>query len=179
MKSTPDRGSRGRLAVAIAMASVLLGTLSGCVGYRVGSMLPPDIRSVYVPVFINRTGEPQIETETTRATIEALQVDGSFKVAAEDQADAILYVTLLRYDLAPIVYETDRRITATEYRLVLTASVVLKRRSDGSVLVNVSPVTGDWTFPVAGDLTTSKVEGLPAVARELAKYIVTRISESW
>ena len=178
MTSPLPRFRAGRtLGLALALGAGLL--LPGCMGYRVGSMLPPDLKTVYVPTFINLTGEPQIETEVTRATVEAIQVDHSLEVAAEAGADAILYVTLLKYDLAPLVYQKERKTAATEYRLVLTASVILKRRSDGKVLVDACPVSGDWTFPVVGDFTSSKVEGLPNVARELAKYIVERITDSW
>ena len=54
--------------------------LTGCASYQLGSMLPNDIKTVYVPTFINKTGEPMIESEATQAAIRELQKDGSLKV---------------------------------------------------------------------------------------------------
>ena len=46
---------------------LLAAILPACVGYRLGSMLPADIKTVYVDPVINQTDEPLIEVETTRA----------------------------------------------------------------------------------------------------------------
>ena len=63
----------GAASMALAVA------LTGCAGYRLGTMLPPDIQSVAVPTFINRTSEPLLESETTRAAIREFQQDGSLR----------------------------------------------------------------------------------------------------
>ena len=70
-------------ALILATGVLVLTQPCGCVGlgYRLGSSLPPDIRSVYVPVFVNRTGEPRVETEATRAAKQEFQRDGTLHLA--------------------------------------------------------------------------------------------------
>jgi hypothetical protein len=153
--------------------------LSGCTGYRLGSMLPDDIKTVYVPTFHNRTSEPFIISETTRAVKEALQLDGSLQITDERDADSILDVTLKQYSLTPIVYERSARTTPNQYRINLSASVALRRTDNGAIIVNYPDVRGDANIDFAGDLTTAKRRALPAVSRDLAHDIVELIVEYW
>ncbi len=161
------------------LAALILGLLPGCAGYRLGSMLPDDIKSVYVPTFINQSKEPLLETETTRATIEEFQKDGSLTVAPPESADAELEVTLMEYALTPIAYRRDQKSTTQEYRMTIYASVILKRRSDGSVISKNPRVKGETTFDMIGDLSSSKLRVLPQAAADLAHNIVERVVESW
>ena len=71
------------LVSAIVLACVLL---PGCAGYRLGSMLPPDIKLVHVPTFINKTSEPQLEIATTRFALQEFQTDGSLKLSSAEEA---------------------------------------------------------------------------------------------
>ncbi len=116
-----------------ALIATLL-TLTGCVGYQLGSMLPKDIQTVYVPTFVNATSEPFLETETTRATIRAIQRDGSLRIADEDEADSVLSVRIVSYELAPLVYEQSNRSRPSQYRAITYADVVLQRRSNGEII---------------------------------------------
>jgi len=167
-----------RLA-ALLLAAPALALLPGCVGYRLGSMLPPDIKTVYVPTFINQTTEPQIELQATRSAVEEIQRDGSLKIAPEGQADAILQVKLNGYRLTPLAYEAQRKTAATEYRLTLYASIVLTRRRDNKVIAENPRCYGESTFPVVGDLSSSKRTGLPKAAADLAHDIVQKVTEVW
>lgn len=167
-----------RLLVAL-FGLVMAGYLTGCAGYRLGSMLPPDIKTVHVPTFINRTSEPQLEVETTQAMIEDLQRDGSLRVVNQDQADAVLKVVLRNYSLEPVSYRSDQRTSAREYRIVLTASILMTRKGNGSVIVEAPEVQGEYVFQVLGDLSSSKLRGLPLAADDLAHQIVEKIVEVW
>jgi outer membrane lipopolysaccharide assembly protein LptE/RlpB len=162
-----------------ALLGLGLGLLtSGCAGYRLGSMLPADIKTVYVPTFVNKTAEPQLEVETTQSLIEELQRDGSLRVVNEDQADAVLKVTLRSYKIEPVAYRSDERTSAREYRIVMHAGIVLTRRN-GSVVVDAPAVRGENVFQMVGDLSSSKLTGLPAAADDLAHNIVEKVVEVW
>lgn len=167
----------GFLAV-LAICTVSLLT-SGCAGYRLGSMLPADIKTVYVPTFVNKTREPLIEVQTTQKAIQEFQRDGSLKVASRETADAILEVTILDYDTVPVRYDSDRRSTAETYRLWLTAQVVMKRTKDGTVIAENARIRGQTVFEVFGDLTSSKTRALPLAAEDLAHNIVETVVEVW
>jgi hypothetical protein len=163
----------------VVAGAVLTMVGSGCAGYQLGSMLPPDIKTVYVPTFVNKTQEPLIEVETTQATIEDFQRDGSLRVVNEDQADTVLAVELKEYKIEPVAYRKDSKTSAKEYRITMFASILLTRRVDGSIVAQNPRVKGEAVFPFAGDLTSSKLTGLPAAADDLAHNIVEQVVESW
>jgi len=164
----------------IPMAAVLL---SGCtqMGYNLGSMLPPEVKTVHVPTVLNNTEEPTVEIEVTRAVIEALQLDGSLKIASRRDADSVLTIVLTDYRIVPVAFRRTgvSSTTTQEYRIFLTASMVLIRTSDGSVVAESPRVRGDAIFEFQGDLTSSKRVGLPFAADDLSKDIVERVVEYW
>jgi hypothetical protein len=162
---------------------VLLGTLAplvgaGCVGYRLGTTLPPGVKSIYVPSFVNQTEEPQVDTVATQAAIREFQRDGTVERADADTADAVLQVTVVRYTLEPLRFDRDRAKTAREYRLRLTAKLEFKRIDTGEVLAE-RKVQGEADFELLGNLASAKIEALPDAAEDLAHDIVETIVEHW
>ena len=152
---------------------------SGCAGYRLGSMLPEDIKTVHVPSFVNETSEPLIEIDCHRAMIEELQRDGTLRVADEENADAIVRVKLRDYKLEPVVYDTRSRSNVRQYRIRITANLVMTRRVDDSVIVERPSVRSEGVFNVSGDLSSSKLIGLPVAAADLARKLVQHMVEAW
>lgn len=163
----------------LLLALGLVGLSSGCAGYRLGSMLPEDIKTVNVPSFVNETSEPLIEIDCHRAMIEELQRDGTLRVADAESADAIVRVKLRDYKLEPAVYDTRSRSNVRQYRIRITASLVMTRRVDDSVIVERPAVRGEGVFNVAGDLSSSKLIGLPVAADDVARKLVQQMVEAW
>jgi hypothetical protein len=170
---------KSRLAIARLTPVFLLYVLltDGC-AYRLGSTLPPGIRTVHIANFVNHSGEPQLEVETTRAVIQEFQKDGTLRVAAADAADLSLTVTLTGFALEPLRYDSDQAKTTSEYRLRITARLQLKRNSTGKEMLDKA-VEGETTLQPGADLTSAKVEATPAAAADLAHDIVESVVEYW
>ena len=164
------------LAVLAIAAAALL---SGCVEYRLGSMLPNDVRTVYMPTCVNATSEPLIELDTTRAILSQIQMDGSLRIASEDTADTILDVKLTNFDLDPVGYKSGDSSTVNQYRMRITASFVLFRQSDNSIVAESPSVVGWYDFDFTGDLTSSKAVALGPAANDLGRRIVAAITQYW
>ena len=164
---------------AIAAAALFLLSSAGCVSYRLGSMLPPELETVYVPTCINKTTEPLIEQDVTGEIISQIQMDGSLRVATADTADAILEVTLFRFWLDPVAYVSGQSSTANKYRMTLDASFVLRRRADNSVVVENPNLQGWYEFDFTGDMTSSKATALRPAAQDLGRRIVDCIVQYW
>jgi hypothetical protein len=160
------------------IALLVLAACAGCCGYRLGSSLPPGVRSVHVPAFVNACGEPQVEAETTRAAIQEFQRDGALRIATADTADAVVKVTVLRCALEPLRYDRQQVRTAAEYRLTLVAHLVLERRGTGETLVDTL-VNGEATFSPVPDLASTKAAAIAVAARDLAHSVVVGVVESW
>lgn len=164
------------LALAFAAAAVLL---SGCVEYRLGSMLPNDVRTVYMPTCVNETHEPRIEMDVTRSILSQIQMDGSLRIASEDTADTVLDVKLTGFELDPVGYVSGESSTVDQYRMRITASFVLRRQADNSVVAESPSVTGWYDFDFTGDLTSSKAVALRPAADDLGRRIVAAIVQYW
>ena len=160
-------------------AALLLLLTAGCANYRLGSMLPDDLKTVYVPTCKNDTAEPLIEQDVTRALLSQIQMDGSLRVASEDDADTVLEITLTKFWLDPVAYESGKSSTANQYRMSIKASFVLRRRADNSVVVDSPSVTGWYDFDFAGDMTSSKNIALRPAAEDLGRRIVSQIVQYW
>jgi len=149
--------------VALCTIAATFG-FAGCLGYRVGTSLPPGIRTISAPTFANLSGEPLVELETTRATLAEFQKDGNLTIADAASADVLLKASILSLTTEPIRYERDNSRTPNEYRLLITASLVLTNRKDGKTMFQRT-VIGDSVFEPGSDLTAAKRSALPKAAQ--------------
>jgi outer membrane lipopolysaccharide assembly protein LptE/RlpB len=169
-----------RLALVFVLAAVALSAGCTMLGYQLGSMLPADIQTVFIPTCENRTTEPLIEQQTTRAIMAAVQMNGSLKIVREESAaDASLVVILNEFWLSPVSYVKGDASTANGYRMNIRASYRLVRRSDNKVLAESPGLVGWSEFEMTGDMTTSKSVALRPAAEDLGRRIIDQIVESW
>ncbi len=172
---------KNKLFSHIAFSGILglLLLTGGCAGYHLGNTLPPGITSITIPVFINETREPGLETVVTAGTIQEFQKDGSLKVVQKEQANCLLEVKIRKYETEPLRYRRDKAVTANEYRLKLTADVVLKKLPGKEVLVTTTDVIGFTTFAALSDLPSARRAALPKAAADLGQRIVKTVVEYW
>jgi hypothetical protein len=83
--------------LALLMVVVMSVGASSCVRVSRERTLPPSIRSVSVPMIINRTAEVGLEEDATLYLQKEFMADGRLKLVGEGQSDAIILVTLKRY----------------------------------------------------------------------------------
>lgn len=153
--------------------------LTGCMGYRMGGSQPVNIDSVHVAPIVNKTLEPAIELQVTRALRERIQFDGRLKLQnTEEKADAVIEVTLTQYNLRPIAFRDDLKTTPDQYRIRIKATAVLIDSNSGEVL-SKSNTYGEARFFFESDLTTSKRIALPVAAEELARFMADDLIEQW
>lgn len=153
---------------------------TGCLhGYRLGSTLPPDVQSVYVPVALNESSEPLLETAVTQATLEQIQRDGSLSIETEANADSVLYITITDFELRPLAYEDSDNLRPDEYRLILKARVELIQQKTGRVLARTGRLEGRSEFELISDLVSDQRNATPDAAEDLGRRIVAAVTEAW
>jgi hypothetical protein len=172
-KNEAIRGVAGLMIAALALANV-----PGCVGYQLGSSLPPDIKSIFVRTFINQCKEPLVEVEATNATIAEFQKDGTLKIGRMEDADVILETTLTAVTLEPLTYTQTDTTKPGQYRIILSAIFVLKRNGSGKK-IGVGECIGENTFIYSGNLASAKRAAMPKASEDLAKRIVEKVVEVW
>ncbi len=167
-----------RRSAFIVLGATVMILMAGCLGYRVGTLLPEDIRTIYVPAFGNKTGERNLEVGATNAVINKLNVDGTLKVVSkEEEADSVLKVTIVDYKLRPVRY---RNVSdPSEYRVTVIVEATLMNQHTGEPLWKNKRLGGESEFVIRGGLPSSERAALPAAFDDLAHDIVEAIVEGW
>lgn len=162
-------------------AVLLAAALSGCAGYRIGSVKPAyleHVKTIAVPAFGNQTFLPRIEALVTNTVIRQFQQDGTFRITTEENADAVLKATITSVSRTPVRSVRGNVLATTEFNLGLLITYSLVDR-DGKTLVGPAGVTGGTSFFVSADVTTEERQALPLAAEDVAVRLVSHLSEGW
>jgi lipopolysaccharide assembly LptE-like protein len=155
-------------------------SLTGCLGYHIGPVKPyylRDVHTIAVPTFKNRTLLPHIEVLVTDTVIKQLQQDGTYKIASDNDADAVLKGEIARVDRLPARSVRGNVLATQEFNLRMEVRYTLAAR-DGSSLAN-GRAGGASSFFVSSDPTTDERQALPLATEDLASQLVTQLSEGW
>ena len=155
-------------------------SLNGCAGYTVGPATPAylkHIHSIAIPTFGNTTLIPRIEVLVTNTVIKQFQQDGTFRIVNADAADATLKAEITNVGRAPARSVRGNVLSTTEFNLVLSVNYRLIGR-DGQVL-SPGGASGSTSFFVGSDVNTDERQALPLAAEELARHLVSQLSEGW
>jgi outer membrane lipopolysaccharide assembly protein LptE/RlpB len=165
----PDPSRRHRLGLLLA----LVGALSGC-GYTLRGTLPDHIKTVAVPVFVNRTSEPAVENLLTRAVVEAFSTNGRLQVVSPAEADAVLEGEVVGYEVQSVAFDSGANVR--QYRLLVTLNLRFRDVRRNAVLFEQAGVQERADFRVLGAVaqTFSREESaLRQAAVDIARAVVS------
>lgn len=163
----------------LVLAAMTLAALAGCLGYRLGPVAETRYQSIAVPVFRNRTLQPQLEGLVANAIIERLQQDGTLRVQNRSTADAVLFGTITGYAREPVrVARTDTGLPR-EYRVTMTAVVEVLDQRTGQHILKPTTFEGRAETFIGSDLQSADEQIIPLLAEDLARQIVARLTEPW
>lgn len=148
--------------------------LSGC-GYRVGSLLPADLKTINVHMFKNRTSEPDLSAIVTNGIIQEIIYDGTLQVTEDDDADTLLIGEIVDYRREPLRYSSSE--VTTEYRLRIAVRFKFLDVQNEKIIAKSSKTYGETTFFVAGSLPEAEQAALPAAIEDLAHEVVELLVE--
>ncbi|MGB9053358.1 MAG: LPS assembly lipoprotein LptE, partial [Pseudolabrys sp.] len=137
-----------------------------------------DVHGIAVPTFENKTLLPRVEVLITDSVIKQLQQDGTYRIANENNADAILKAEISEISRTPARSLRGNVLATTEFNLAMHVKYKLETPS-GTVLMPSTEVVGTTSFFVGEDVTTDERQALPLAAEELAIHLVTQLSEGW
>jgi outer membrane lipopolysaccharide assembly protein LptE/RlpB len=161
--------------------------LAGCAGYVQGPVKPTPmakVKTIAVPSFKNDTLETRVEVQLANSVIKQIQQDGTYQIADEKNADAILEGTLTTIQRRPERSVQGNTLLSREYSLILTVNFRVTNRVTG-VEIERRTVKGQTTFFVSGsnalaaDVLQDERQALPLAAEDLAIRLVSQISEGW
>ena len=173
-----------RLAFFLPLAALVF---SGCAGYHVGPIKPTrmaKVDTIAVPSFKNDTLLPRVEVLLANAVIKQIQQDGTYKIARENDADAVFHGRLEQIVRSPSRSVIGNVLLTREYTLTLRCRYEVTDRRTGTIIYRQNAV-GQTSFFVSGtntlaaDVNQDERQAFPLAAEQLAKDIVSHLSEGW
>ncbi len=166
---------------------LLLCGFAGCAGYQLGPVKPKSMRqitTIAVPSFKNETLEPRVEVLLANAVIKQIQQDGTYRIAKDSDADAILECTVEEIVRRPARSVRGNVLQTREYTLVIRGRYRVLDRVNGTQLDGRS-FSGQTSFFVTGtnniaaDVNQDERQAIPLAAEDMAVRLVSQISEGW
>jgi outer membrane lipopolysaccharide assembly protein LptE/RlpB len=169
----------------VLAVGVLAMTLTGC-GYHVAGSaahLPPNVRTLAVPIFASKVQGFNTETVFTEAVVRELNTRTKYRVLTGgngSSADAVLRGTIVAETVAPLTYDSSSGQTSS-YLVSVTASVQLVAH-DGTLLYNNDAFAWREQYQSTQDLSGFVQEDSAAVRRmghDFALALVADMLESF
>jgi len=167
-----------RHLLLIAHCSLLI---TSC-GYNLvgrGASLQPHIKTISIPIFQNKSGEPNIEFEITNRIRDGFIEDGRLKMMGDGDSDLSLNGEIIKYSLKPVAF--DSLDNTTEYWVEIGVSIKLEDRLNGNVILQQELYT-KWDYKVSQSVTETDIQRLEAIrqaGKKLAQEIVSIVIEGF
>jgi outer membrane lipopolysaccharide assembly protein LptE/RlpB len=169
-------------SLAAATAALVLTLVSGCGYHTLGAAthLPPDVKTLAVPVFSTRTDANGTETALTEAVVREFISRTRFRVTTDAgaDADAVLRGTILKQTVTPLTYNAATQ-QSSSFVITVVASVTLTAH-DGRVLYENKNYVYREQYQSTTDLPTFIQEDPAAIrrlSRDFARQLVADILE--
>lgn len=160
---------------------LLAACLTGCVGYQLGPTngWRAGVRSIQVNPFQNKTYEPRLVEDVTRALRARLQQEGTYTLNTSGDGDVVVDGTIVDFERDSVGYQPNDILTVRDYELRLVAHITAKERLTGRVLLD-RELVGRTTIRVGANLASAERQAGPMLADDLAKKASSLIVDgSW
>jgi outer membrane lipopolysaccharide assembly protein LptE/RlpB len=166
------------------LLAVLL--IAGC-GYSTRSLLSDNYRTIFIQPFENKIDFVNaddrklyvagLEGRVREATVDRYLFDGNLRVGDEETADLVLKGKLIRFEREELRLQTNE--TVKEYRIRVTAALVLWDTAENKVLWEEPSFAGEATYYTTGTMAKSESQAIEEAIKDLAVRAVARTIENW
>lgn len=165
-------------AAALLCAALAFALAAGCATVPPQRTLPPSVRSVTVPVAVNRSAEPGIEDLLTVYTQEEFLADGRLSLVRPDDADAIIEIEIREYE--PRAFGFDQDDFARTQSIETRAFVRILRNQPGRPPIGAERVVTARSFRNSDQRAIgfdpeprAQEEAMRRLARNIVKEVLT------
>ena len=161
-----------------ALTGALL--LAACAHYQLGTGSAPKFQTIFVTPVASDALIPQAQALVTTQLREALARDGRVTLAdSPASADAVLLVTLTRYDRTVAVARPDDTGLARRFDVTLHAVATLTDNRTKQPIFAQRPLTATRGVFTDSGLIPAEFETLPLLAEQLARETVHAVLDTW
>lgn len=156
---------------------------SGCGYHTAGKAVrvPPYVKTLAVPAFVNQTQTYRIEAILTEAVVREFNTRTRYKIVSDPNgADAVLRGWVTGTQLAPLTYDSNTG-RASSALVTVNMRVVLTDRN-GKILYENSNYTYREQYQVSRELSSFFEEQGPAMQRlstDFARTLVSNVLEMY
>jgi outer membrane lipopolysaccharide assembly protein LptE/RlpB len=179
---TPGRRYNGlkmiRHTILLPLAAVAI--LTGCGYHSVGAAthLPPEARTMAVPIFATHTEAYHTEVAITDAVIREFAARSRMRVSPGEgtNEDVVLHGTILNEVVAPLTYNTTTQ-QSSSFLITLVISVTLTGR-DGKILYENKNYVFRGQYQSTADLPTfldERPAAVERISRDFARALVADV----
>ena len=129
-----------RLTKIISLNLIFL--LFGCAYYSMAGSIPPNIKNVSVPLFINETVEFELSEKLTSGIIQEIGSQNIVKITNDIDSDSIINGVISSVSDGPYTFNNNEQVS--EYRFSLSVKVSWVDNNDENILF-------DKTFSAFGN----------------------------
>jgi len=166
----------------LLLLSAPLAAVSACGYHTLGAAthLPPDVRTLSIPIFATRTEAYHTEMVMTQAVIREFATRTKLRVtpSTNEEADAVLHGTILQQQVTPLTYNTSTQ-QSSSYLITIVVSVTMTGH-DGRVLYENKNYVFRQQYQSTTDLA-SYIDESPAaeerLSRDFARALVADVIE--
>ncbi|MDD5454669.1 MAG: LPS assembly lipoprotein LptE [Candidatus Ratteibacteria bacterium] len=151
--------------------------LTGC-GYKPFSPIRENIKTVYVPTFKNLTYYPSISAIVTDALRTEVILNGTFKLANEENAQAILTGEVKDFKRTAMIYDEEDNIIGGSLTIEVNVKFLSYPKKE-ILWKETFKESESVNYFLAGSLAKTENEITELVAEKIARKILERITEPW
>ena len=165
----------------VILAAVLL---SGGCGYRIGSLMHPQIQSIAIAPVTNETVAYNVGPQVRGLLCETFQQDGSLQLKRESNADCILYARVVSIKFSQsswssINKDDDENYVPVQWSVSVGIEYSVVIPGELTPLIAKRNAAGKATFMAGADMETGRTSGIRQAAFEAAKQVVAQVTEGW
>lgn len=156
---------------------VIISAIYGCGIYTFnGSSLPSDLKTVDIPLFMNKSMEPNVADEITQEINTQVQSGNLLRIVTRG-GDASISGTVTSYENKPYMYSSigERNVDIDQYKVTITADVEFTNNKKNDELFK-GEVTGEGIYNFK---TETEADGRKKAEKELVKRIIEKSVQSW
>lgn len=164
-----------RMHVTIGVFLVfVISTFIGC-AYSSRSILVQNVKSIYIPIFDNKTFRRGLEFGLTKAIKNEIMFKTRLRISEKEDADSLLEGAIV--DFAEETMIVDANDNIVESRIYIAVNFTWKDLRTGRILAEQSEVVAPTEFIVVRGETIETARNESYV--DLAERIVDLMNEKW
>ena len=166
---------------SIVLITVLVFTLTSCVGYRLGNNKPnkfKGIKSLSVPIIGSDVIQPKLQTILTNSIIRSIQEQGSYQIRKEKDSDASLIARIKQINRKQLRANRENVLETTEMEFSIDLEYKIINNNTGEI-IEKGIATGKSTSYLNTNFQLTESRSLRSAAEKVAITLTSKLSEGY